>query len=333
MQKTPDRNAITVTDGLICAYDVTDAGEVRPLERAQLDGRPEPGCWRWIHLDRVAPAAIEWLRDKSGLDDIAVETLLAEDTRPRCTAMKSGTLIILRGVNLNPGASPEDMVSVRLWVEGDRVISLRHRRIFAIQEIRDALDGGQGPGSVGDFVAWLAASLAERIGGVIREIEDDLDRLEEDATGMPPANLRDQLVAVRRTAIPMRRYLSPQRDAFQHFQTLKAEWMGDETRARLHQTGDETMRQVEDLDALRERAGLLHEELANRQSEQMNRNMYLLSVVAAIFLPLGFVTGLLGINVGGVPLADNALGFVIVSVVLVVLVAAEIFLFKLLRWI
>ena len=36
-------------------------------------------------------------------------------------------------------------------------------------------------------------------------------------------------------------------------------------------------------------------------SEQMNERMYVLSIVATVFLPLGFFTGLMGINVGGMP--------------------------------
>ena len=60
---------------------------------------------------------------------------------------------------------------------------------------------------------------------------------------------------------------------------------------------------------MRERAAVIQEELAGRLAEQMNKRMYMLSMVAAVFLPLGFLTGLLGINFGGIPGAGNPLGF------------------------
>lgn len=319
--------------GLVCGFDIAADGSATAIGHDTLGEPPAAGCWRWVHLDRRAPEAVAWLNEEAGLDDIVVETLLTEDTRPRCTNIDGGTLVILRVINLNPGASPEDMVAIRLWIEKDRIISLRHRRIFAVREIRDDYERGRGPATPGEFVSTLAADIVEVIGSVIREIEDDLDQLEVISTEGTSPTLREQLVEVRRTAIPMRRYLSPQRDAFLQFLTLKAAWMDEDTRTRLHQSGDESVRHVEDLDALRERAGLLHEELSNRQSEQMNRNMYMLSVIAAVFLPLGFVTGLLGVNVGGIPLASDASGFAIITIALLVLVVIELALFRMIRWI
>lgn len=61
--------------------------------------------------------------------------------------------------------------------------------------------------------------------------------------------------------------------------------------------------------------------------------MYILSIIAAIFLPLGFITGLLGINVGGIPWAENTNGFLLTALCIGVIVAFEIVLFKLLKWI
>ncbi len=60
--------------------------------------------------------------------------------------------------------------------------------------------------------------------------------------------------------------------------------------------------------------------------------MYVLSVIAAIFLPLGFLTGLLGINVGGIPGADNPEAFWLFGAGLFCLVLIEVFIFKKLKW-
>jgi zinc transporter len=77
----------------------------------------------------------------------------------------------------------------------------------------------------------------------------------------------------------------------------------------LREEADRVVRYVEDLDSARERAAVTQEELVNRVSEQINSRTYVLSVAAAIFLPLGFLTGLFGINVGGIALAENPSGF------------------------
>ena len=95
---------------------------------------------------------------------------------------------------------------------------------------------------------------------------------------------------------------------------------------------ERTARFVEDIDSARDRASITHEELNNKLSEQMNKAMYTLSIVAAIFLPLGLLTGLLGINVGGIPGTENMWAFPIVTVVLVALGIGLILWFKKIKW-
>ena len=71
----------------------------------------------------------------------------------------------------------------------------------------------------------------------------------------------------------------------------------------------------------------------NRLSEQLNKNMYVLSVIAGIFLPLGFVTGLLGVNVDGIPGDKTPWAFAVLCVLMVALGVFEVWLFRRFKWI
>ena len=93
------------------------------------------------------------------------------------------------------------------------------------------------------------------------------------------------------------------------------------------------MRHIEELDTIRDKVILIQEELANSMSEQMNKKMYILSIISAIFLPLTFLTGLLGINIGGIPGAENESAFYIFSIILIVIVTVQLVVFKKKRWI
>ena len=101
---------------------------------------------------------------------------------------------------------------------------------------------------------------------------------------------------------------------------------------RLREISDSTTRYVEDLDAIRDRATVTQEELNGRMAEQMNRTMYVLSIVAGIFLPLGLLTGLLGINVGGIPGTENRWAFTIFCSLLLIIAVAQVWLFKRMKW-
>lgn len=103
-------------------------------------------------------------------------------------------------------------------------------------------------------------------------------------------------------------------------------------RLQVREASDKITRLVEDLDAAKDRAAVAYEELSSRVAEQMNQRMYLLSLVAGLFLPLGFLTGLLGVNVGGIPLADNPWGFVGVVLFLLALVLVQVLVFRRRHW-
>jgi zinc transporter len=108
--------------------------------------------------------------------------------------------------------------------------------------------------------------------------------------------------------------------------------MNTDDHFRIRETADELIRHIEDLDAVRERAALAHEELVNHLSEQLNRRMFLLSVVTVVFLPLGFLTGLFGINVGGIPGAQSSWGFAGFCIGVGAVGAGIVLLFKRNRW-
>lgn len=319
-------------NGLVASYLLDGKGGGETLDWSRIAAwQPDDGVL-WVHLDRDSQHSRQWLQDESGLEPLIVESLLAESTRPRCVQVGGGVMLFLRGVNLNPGADPEDMVSIRLWIDDKRVISLRLRRLLSISDLRESIDRGHGPCDVGDFVVQLADRMVSRISSVITDVDDKVDELQDQVIEAEGGKLRTELMQLRREIIGLRRYLAPQRDALARLTQLKLPWLNEMDQMHLREEADRIVRYVEDLDSARERATVTQEELSNRISEQMNARMYVLSVVAAIFLPLGFLTGLFGVNVGGIPLADDPRGFLEMVLVLLLITALQVMLFRWRRW-
>jgi len=320
-------------DGLICAYLLDGEGGGKGLDWAGVRTWAPGHGLLWVHLDRLAEPARDWLLKESGIAPVIGEALLAEETRPRVLADGDALMVFVRGVNLNPGASPEDMVSVRSHFELNRIITLRHARLMAINDLREAIDRGIGPKTPGEFLARMADRLIDRMGPVIADIDEALDDLEQQVQETATPELRRQLRRIRQSSIMLRRYLAPQRDAMSRLQAEHLDWLSDHDRALLREIADRTMRYVEDLEAARERAAAVQEEFNYQISERMNRTMYALTVVAAILLPPSLVAGLLGINVGGMPGVDNDAAFWIVAAVIAVLGVVEYVCLRKLRWI
>ena len=159
-----------------------------------------------------------------------------------------------------------------------------------------------------------------------------MDSIEEQIVAQSEVVRRSELANLRRESILLRRYLAPQREAMARLVVEKTNLFTDNDRMHLRESTDRLIRYIEELDSVRDRAAVIQEELSNQRAEEMNKRMYVLSMVAAVFLPLGFLTGLLGINVGGIPGADNKFAFLIFSVLLVVVIVVQLFLFKKKKW-
>ena len=287
----------------------------------------------WLHLDANHPETRTWLENEiSYLDPFVVEALLVEETRPRMSQIGDGVLLILRGVNLNENSDPEDMVSIRLWIDKHRIISLRRRKLKAVLDIERKIKVGKGPRDAGQFICMLTSRLFERMEPVLTALDEATDNIEETVLESADTSLREGIVGVRKQAIMFRRYMAPQRDAIGQLRSADLDWLEDLNKRHLQENYNHVIRYVEDLDTIRERAQIVKDEIANILADRLNKNMYVLSVIAAIFLPLGFLTGLLGINVGGIPGAENSDAFWLFCGILGSVVTTQIVLFRKLGW-
>lgn len=320
-------------ESLLHALRLDGKGGALTLTEEELAARAGPGGWCWIHVDYTGPDTGRRLSAIDGIDPVVAEALLTVETRPRVSVVGDGLLIALRGVNLNPGADPEDMVAVRIWIDDRRAITSLRRRMLSLDDVVTALHEKRGPVDGPDFLVTLCGSIVDRIEPVVEEAEDRVAELEERLVDGQTRNLRRDLAELRRQVIVLRRYLAPQREAINRLAAEKISWLGDTHRIALREIGDHLIRQIEDLDVVRERAALTIEELSSHLSEQLNQRLYVLSVAAAIFLPLTFVTGLLGINVGGIPGSGYRWAFYIVVVVILVLLAGQLWFLRHRRWV
>ncbi len=322
-----------MTDGVLFAYEFDGQGGGEALTGEGISKSIKEDHLAWVHFDGAHPSTKEWLEaELSYLDPFIVQALLADETRPRMTQINNGVLLILRGVNLNENASPEDMVSIRLWIDDHRIISIRRRKVKAVDDLATKLEQKIGPKNSGDFVTMLCARLFERMEPILSELDDTTDEIEELILEDADISLRQSIIDTRKKAIMFRRYMMPQRDAIDQLRMADISWLNDKQKRHLHESYNHVSRYVEDLDSIRERAQIVKDELANMLSDRLNKNMYLLSVIAAIFLPLGFLTGLLGVNIGGIPGTDNADAFAIFCIAMLVLIVLQIWIFKKLKW-
>jgi zinc transporter len=286
----------------------------------------------WLNLDYTVADAEHWLGMSSRIAPVIRDALLDSDPRPRATAHGDALLLIVRGINVNEGASPEDMLSIRAWIEPHRVVTLRHRQSRSLRLIAADLDRGAGPTTVAELAALLVERVLEHVVTRVDTLGDTIAGFEDAVLGETRGELRAQLADQRRRAIALRRFLAPQREAFTKLAQIQLPWLDATTRSRFAESADRMTRTVEELDAARDRAAVTQEELQSQIGEATNRRLYVLSIITAVFLPLGFVCSLLGVNVGGVPLQHDDWAFWALVAFFAAVVAAQFWFFRRRGW-
>ena len=318
---------------ILHAYAIDGKGGGKPLEGDAIQETLKADTLAWVHLDGLHCDTRQWLTDHmSYLDPMILDALLAEETRPRIMEINEGALMILRGMNFNENANPEDMISIRIWADENRIVTIRRRPLKAVNDLRERLENNNGFKDTGDFIGQIASRLFERMEPVMSELDDRIDTIEEEILDNADPKCREEIISIRKKAIIFRRYIAPQKDVMSYLRASDIKWLSQDNKRRIQEGLDRVTRYVEDLDAIRERSQIVKDELANMLSDRLNKNLYLLSIVSAIFLPLGFFTGLMGINIGGMPGVENDNAFWIFSSILTVLVAIQMAVFKKLKW-
>lgn len=332
-ESTMDHPDLIEEDGLLFACILDGKGGAKFLGWQDIDRWTEADGPLWVHLDNKHPNVAKWLKERSELTTPTAEALLAEETRPRVFRGKRGLVAILRGVNLNKDANVEDMVAMRMWSEGKRVITLRHERLHTPKDILEQLiELSTGPKTTPELFDRLIARVNEPIAETVLSLEEELDDLESDLDIGQAATQRRQLSDIRQKAVLLRRYIAPQREALGTLVSDPPDWLHEDLRPHLRETSDKLMRYLEELDATRERAMVVKDDIANQLSEASNKTLYVLAIISAIFLPLAFLTGLLGINIGGMPGVDSSYAFWLFCVIMAICLFFELLIFRKLKW-
>ncbi len=321
---------IKKTKGLNYAYILDGNGSGKPLENIESveAWKPEDGVL-WAHFDLNERKTHEWLTDEFLIEALVDE----EEPRPRCLQIGDGLVVIFRAMNHNPGAEVDDMLVLRIWAEKGRVITFSNSKLLAIKYIQRKIVSGIGPTDSVSMLEELAECIMDRMSEAVSDIDEFLEKIEDSMIADEENDdMMGQVSEVRRQLSTIKRYVYPQREAMENIPRKLVTWMDKADRSQLRESAHRLTRILEDIENLRERASINIDELNASMNQDAQRNMYMISVLAAFFLPLTFITGLLGINVGGIPFSGHDYGFTAVCVIIAALSIILITIFKKLKW-
>ena len=288
------------------AYRIHDGkAEKLELHSALADARCD---FLWVHLNTNNDHAQQWLTDEVHAPDYIVTSLTTTESRPRCEAVGEGAFLNLRGRSTEELDTSDFLASIRMWATAGRVISLTRKPLIAVDSVIKLVEQGQIK-DPGDLISDMATAITADLDPEVADLGDELDDCEESLDPDRVFELRRTVTHVRVAAIGYRRFLNPQRQALERLAELPCGWLQDDDRLHLKLAADRAARMAEELESIRERAALTHEALTDLRSEQIDSRSLTISIAAMVFLPLTFLTGLLGMNVQGIPYNDRPWAF------------------------
>jgi zinc transporter len=281
-----------------CFVILASDGAVRRLSAEEARLYNGPG-FVWTHIeseDELAPIVGD------DIPDVAANALVATETRPRCDRIEHGAIINIRGPAARETDNSDRLVSIRMWARAGKVDSVTRWPLAATARVTELMEAG-GILDPGDLVAAYAREISAALDPQVADLGDQLDDCESGLESANKFRLRASITHIRSEAIAFRRFVAPDRDALTQLAAMDFDWLAEDDKLHIREAADRFARMTEELEAVRERSALLHEQLTDLRAEEIDQRSLLISVVAFIFLPLTFITGLLGMNVDDIPYA------------------------------
>ncbi len=301
------------TGGLICGFVLEPKGPVEGLrwrsDATEIGRVPESDKPLWLHFNFTDTRADLWIAACGKLAKETREFLLDDDARVRAEPLGDGVGLVLSDLHHDFESDPDGIGQMRIHVGPTLVITGRRHPLESVNRLRRELIDGASITSSVDWLSHFVHQMCESFSSVVGALGTKVDEAEDRILAERMMEEGKELGHIRRLLARLRRHLSANRQALVHSRARLSAWCSDADAGELRLAIERLEGVGQDLELVQERARLLQEEIAARLGEATNRNLYLLSIVTAVLMPVTLITGVFGMNVGGLPYLQDRVGF------------------------
>lgn len=294
--------------GFVWAYRFDAEGRPTLIPRDILpDLHPAEG-FVWLHVDLVHTRAQSWILEQ-GLPEAACETLISHETHQRLDHSADLAWGVSHDLIRDIAAKSEDVGALR-WVIGeDFLLTGRRDALHATRMTAEALNRGEPANNPSALLEQIIEYIIDDITDAVVRLLDETDSVEDQILLDRLHDGPQRVGAIRRTAVRLHRQLSGLHVLFRRFaETQSGRSAPDAVKAAAQRLLQRVDGLHHDVQSVQDRARLLQDEIAARSASRTNRQLYVLSLLTALFLPATFITGLFGINVKGLPWVESDFG-------------------------
>lgn len=275
------------------------------------------GEFIWLHFNLTNTASEKWLAENAGLPGEFFEAMHQGSRSTRIETAEDALIAVINDVLHDFAFEPSDISTLWVSVTHRTVISGRRKPLQSIERLHRAVDRGETFRSSVSLLTHLLRDQADILVKIVRDTVDHVDKMEDKLLADRLNYKRENLGSLRRVLVRLQRLLAPEPAALFRLLQSPPDWVTEEDTEELRQSTEEFSVVLNDMVSLQERIKLLQEEIAAHVNENNSRSLYVLTIVTVMALPINIIAGLLGMNVGGIPLAKDDDGFWIVVGIIV----------------
>lgn len=270
------------------------------------------GKLRWLHLNLANHGTREWIERCSELPKPVRQLLLSSEMHQRATVEKNAVGLVLHDYERD--FDQEDTARIgalRVAITPKLIVTARLHPLRSADIMRRRLLDAENIGNSAAALDILIGSIVEDIAQIVRRLTAEVQSAEDALFEERSTPKSRDLMNIRRRLVQVHRMLTGMSATFTRLD--EDEDLPDELEGVIGALVQRITGLDADVGSLQAALRLLRDELELQATNRTNQNLYTLSVMTALLLPATLVTGIFGMNTGGMPWHDSATGTLVAT--------------------
>ena len=279
---------------------------------------------------------IEKLGKSYGMHPLALEDVVDVYQRPKIETYKEGVLLIAKAFAFDRESRQLSVEQVSVYVTDSTVISFQEDAGDLFKSVRKRLETSSGRirSRGADYLAYaLIDNIVDKYFSVLDQIEETLDELESNILRDPQPHTKAHIHDLRLALLTMRKSTGPTRELAGRFAEVEHPFISEDTQLYVRDLKDHVIQITDLVETYRDVNNGLYDLYVSEISFRMNNVMQTLTIVSTVFIPLGFLAGVYGMNFTVMPGTDGENAFWVFVGVMVLIAVGTLLWFRSRKWI
>jgi len=290
----------------------------------------------WINIEGIDSNVIKKISDIYGVHSLVLEDIVSTGQRPKMEDYGDYIYIVFRMIYFNDKVHDIVDEQISLILGENFVISIQEKEGDVFDPIRQRIRDYKGRiRTMGtDYLAYtLLDSVVDNYYVVLEKRGEDIENLEEEVMINPSNLIARKIHSLKRDMIYLRKQIWPLREVVSGLQRNESKLIKKQTGLFLRDVYDHTIQVMDTVDSFRDMLSGIHDSYLSGISNKMNEIMKVLTIFAAIFIPLTFMAGVYGMNFEYMPELKWKYGYFVLLGLMACVGFGMLFFFKKKKWI